>query len=65
MKFSLADEAARLESSLVGRSVKHVKQHREAELMIEFNDGTRLFIDWQPDRSLEFSLQDSPIGVQD
>jgi hypothetical protein len=65
MKFSLADEAARLESFLVGRRLKHVKRHREAELMIEFNDGTRLFVDWQPDRSLELSITGSPIGEQD
>jgi hypothetical protein len=65
MKFSPADEAPRLESFLVGRSVKHVKRRREAELTIEFNDGTRLFIDWQPDRSLELLITGSPIGEQD
>jgi hypothetical protein len=42
---SLEDEAARLTDLLRGKVVKVVWRHRPKEVGIEFNDGTRLFVD--------------------
>jgi hypothetical protein len=41
----LDDEAARATEMLRGRAVKQVWRHRLTEIGIEFEDGTRLFID--------------------
>lgn len=30
---------------LVGKVVSHVVRHRESEVLIQFTDGTRLFVD--------------------
>jgi hypothetical protein len=40
----LDDEADRATEMLTGRSVRVVRRHRETEVLIEFEDGTRLFI---------------------
>ena len=42
---NLADEAARATAMLGGRVVKTVWRHRLGEVTIEFEDGTRLFVD--------------------
>ena len=43
---------------LKGKIVDSVKKLREKELLIEFTDGTRLFIDWKKD-ALELSITSS------
>ena len=45
----LEDEAAALTKLLAGKSVRDVRRLRIAELLIEFTDGTRLFIDAKSD----------------
>ncbi|MET4260313.1 hypothetical protein ABIC09_005274 [Bradyrhizobium sp. S3.12.5] len=42
---NLDDEAARLTELLRGKVVNVVWRHRPKEIGIEFNDGTRLFVD--------------------
>jgi len=41
----LEDEAKRIEELFRDKTVKVVRRHRPTEVMIEFNDGTRLFVD--------------------
>jgi hypothetical protein len=41
----LENEAATATKLLEGKSVKVVRRHRANEVMIEFDDGTRLFVD--------------------
>jgi hypothetical protein len=41
----LASEAIRATTLLHGKAVDKVVRHRPSELLLEFNDGTRLFID--------------------
>lgn len=53
----LEDEATKLTDSIRGKTVKVVRRHRSAEVLIEFNDGARLFIN-APDR-LEFSITEA------
>jgi hypothetical protein len=50
----LEDEATKLTDSIRGKTVKVVRRHRSAEVLIEFDDCTPLFINAIPDR-LEFS----------
>ena len=51
----LEDEGRKLTDLLQGKTVKIVRRHRSREVMIEFEDGTRLFVDNIPD-GLEFSV---------
>jgi hypothetical protein len=51
----LKDEAAKLTDLLRGKIVKVVTRHRSGELVIEFDDGTRLFVD-NISEGLEFSV---------
>lgn len=51
----LASEARRATEMLQGKPVKVVWRHTPAELGIEFNDGTRLFVDMRPE-GLELSI---------
>jgi hypothetical protein len=51
----LENEAKKLTDLLQGRSVKMVWRHRAREVVIEFDDGTRLFVDAASD-PLEFSV---------
>jgi hypothetical protein len=41
----LASEAMRATTLLHGKVVDKVVRHRPGELLLEFNDGTRLFVD--------------------
>lgn len=41
----LIDEAERATGMLAGKTVKCVRRWREQEVLIEFSDGARLFID--------------------
>jgi hypothetical protein len=43
----LAEEADRATEMLKGRSVRIVYRHRDREVAIEFDDGTRLYVDSQ------------------
>jgi hypothetical protein len=54
-KLTLEEEAAELNRLLVGRVVKIVWRHRPKEIVIEFTDQTRLFVDWQA-TELEMSV---------
>lgn len=51
----LEDEAAKLTDLLRGKTVKVVRRHRFGEVMIEFDDGTRLFVNNISD-GLDFSV---------
>jgi len=51
----LENEAARLTDLLKGKAVKIVRRHRPSEIVIEFDDGTRLFVD-RISNGLEFSI---------
>lgn len=52
---SLVKEAKQLESLLSGKIVRRVACHRPTELLLEFTDGTRLFVD-RTDEGLELSV---------
>ncbi len=49
------DEAQRLTELLRGKTVTLVQRHRQTELVIQFADGTCLFVDSKPG-DLEFSV---------
>jgi hypothetical protein len=51
----LEREAVGLTNLLRGKIVKAVKRHRSGEVLIEFGDGTRLFVNTVAD-GLEFSV---------
>jgi hypothetical protein len=53
----LENEAKKFTDLLQGKSVKVVRRHRAREVVIEFDDGTRLFVDAASD-PLEFSVTD-------
>ncbi|MCC0011752.1 MAG: hypothetical protein H6920_11470 [Sphingomonadaceae bacterium] len=42
---NLSDEEARATSLLAGRVLERVRRYRPNEVLIEFSDGTRLFVD--------------------
>jgi hypothetical protein len=50
----LGDEADNATEMLRGRSVRAVHRHRDRELVVEFEDGTRLLVDSQT--ALELSI---------
>jgi hypothetical protein len=54
----LENEAKKLTNLLRGKSVTLVRRHRVREVVIEFEDGTRLFVDAASD-PLEFSVTDT------
>jgi len=54
-KKELPAEARRATRMLSGKTVKKVWRHRAAELGIEFDDGSRLFIDPR-NRGLEITI---------
>jgi len=45
MNQELEAEAANATDLLRGKVVAHVSRHRAEEVMVEFTDGTRLFVD--------------------
>lgn len=53
---TLEKEAERATAMLSGKVVTRVLRHREAEVVIEFVDGTRLFVD--SESPLELSITD-------
>ena len=58
---SLEEEAAKMSDMLRGKIVKAIKRHRTKEVMIEFSDGTRLFVD-RTAEGLDFSIADGYAG---
>jgi hypothetical protein len=52
---NLENEAAELTNLLRGKIVEVVRRHRPGEILIEFDDGTRLFVNNIPD-GLELSI---------
>jgi hypothetical protein len=55
----LAQEAAAATTALAGNVVARVERHRSSEILIEFTDGTRLFVDSSAD-GLELSVIGGP-----
>lgn len=48
-------EARKIGDLLRGKTLKEAKRHRPTELVLEFDDGTRLYVD-KKDDGLEFSI---------
>lgn len=44
-KVALAREAKKATKFLLGKSVSRIWRHRPSEIVIEFKDGVRLFVD--------------------
>ncbi|AMX93577.1 hypothetical protein EOA22_20640 [Mesorhizobium sp. M7A.F.Ca.US.014.04.1.1] len=57
----LEEETVELTKLLSGKMVIHVWRFRAAEVLIEFTDGTRLFVDARSD-AIECSVTD---GISD
>ncbi len=53
---NLPKETQRATRMLKGKTVNSVKNFRKKEVLIEFTDGTRLFVDWQ-ESELEISIE--------
>ncbi|HXH69968.1 MAG TPA: hypothetical protein VNI60_06420 [Pyrinomonadaceae bacterium] len=53
---NLPKETQRATKMLKGKTVDSVKNFRKKEVLIEFTDGTRLFVDWQ-ESELEISIE--------
>ena len=51
---TLEEESERATSMLLGKVVRRVMRHRDGEVMIEFEDGSRFFAD--SDSPLELSM---------
>jgi hypothetical protein len=58
MSDALSQEAQDLTDLLVGKTVKFVRRHRSSEVLVEFADGTRLFVNGINDAELDFSVAD-------
>ena len=56
---TLEEEAARATEFLRGKTVLNVWRHRDGEVVIQFNDGTRFFASALND-SLELSITGTP-----
>jgi hypothetical protein len=52
----LNDEDLRATALLEGLVVKSVVRHRPTEVAVIFTDGSRLFVDWQENKTLELSI---------
>ncbi len=53
---NLTEEESRATEMLAGRVVTRVKRHRASEVLVEFSDGTRFFVDAAT--PLELSITD-------
>ena len=51
----LAQESARATDMLLGKTVARLVRHQNTEVLVEFSDGTRLFVDYR-DGGLELSI---------
>jgi len=56
----LAQEAAAATQALAGKVVARVERYRNSEMLIEFTDGTRLFVDGTAD-GVELSVTGGPV----
>jgi hypothetical protein len=57
MSMTLEKESERATDILSGKVLARLVRHRESEVLIEFTDGTRLFVDASTD-GLELSIQE-------
>ena len=57
-KMDLSTETHQATKILKGKIVASVKKLHKKELLIEFTDSTRLFVDWK-ENELELSITDS------
>ncbi|OYU15851.1 MAG: hypothetical protein CFE37_03530 [Alphaproteobacteria bacterium PA4] len=55
---TLDEETARATEMLRGKMVKRVVRHREGEVLIEFEDGSRFFADSETSLELSISVQE-------
>ncbi|MDQ3041554.1 MAG: hypothetical protein M3R11_04135 [Acidobacteriota bacterium] len=55
---NLSDETEEATNLLKGKTVSSVKRFREKEVLIEFSDESRLFIDWK-ENGLELSITEN------
>ena len=51
---TLEDEERRASEMLAGKTVKSIRRHRPTEVLIEFTDDTRLYVD--SDHPVEMSI---------
>jgi len=56
---NLDEEALLATGLLAGRTVRVVRRHGANELLVEFTDGTRLFVDGKADSSIELSITEA------
>ncbi len=61
----LEDEADRATAMLMGKSVVRGWRHRVGEVLVEFSDGTRLFVDVNGNEAELSITSGSPTEVQD
>ncbi|WP_093080807.1 hypothetical protein [Sphingobium sp. AP50] len=54
---TLDEESERATNMLLGKAVKRIARFREKEILIEFEDGARLFVD--STAPLEISIQEA------
>jgi len=47
MKKTLRSEVTRLGKMIGGKTIRTVRRHGRKEILIQFTDGSRLFVDWQ------------------
>ena len=52
---NLSTESFQATELLKGKTISVIKKLRKKEILIEFTDGTRLFVDWKQNE-LEFSI---------
>jgi hypothetical protein len=57
---TLEEEAERATALLCGKVVKRVLRHREGEILVEFEDGSRLFADSTTELQLSIELPSGP-----
>ncbi len=55
----LSQDAERATDILHGKVVLRIVRHRSTEVLVEFTDGTRLFVD-RIDSAVELSIQGGP-----
>jgi hypothetical protein len=57
---TLEEEGQRATAMLAGKVVRCVRRLRAQELLVEFTDGTRLFVDGGSPGTLELSITGGP-----
>jgi hypothetical protein len=58
MAIDLETDAERMSQLLRGKAVRVVQRHRTIEVLLQFEDGTRLFVNAIADR-LDFSITEA------